>query len=147
MTKIALPFVLALLLTACGQSVATSSVTPSQLPPAAAFECVMKEFETLRFQRTMYDKDELRTSARRENPKITFSNTQFRKTWDRLDVAVKPGKVGSDVSVTGVTEAEYFSQNGKNYIPQKPSDEVKQASSTIQNKCAGSEARPAAAQQ
>jgi len=40
----------------------------------------MKTFQVLGFERTMYDQDELRTSARKENPKITFSNTQFRKT-------------------------------------------------------------------
>jgi hypothetical protein len=95
----------------------------------------MKAFQALGFQRTMYDQDELRTSARKENPKITFSNTQFRKTWDRLDVNVRPGTTGTDVDVVTVTEAEYFSQNGKNFERLTPSPEVQQAARELQTRC------------
>ena len=63
----------------------------------------MKTFQVLGFERTMYDQDELRTSARKENPKITFSNTQFRKTWDRLDVNVRPGTAGTDIDIATAT--------------------------------------------
>ncbi len=103
----------------------------------------MKQFEQLGFQRTMYDKDELRTSARKVNPKITFSNVQFRRTWDRLDVQVRAGAKGTDVNVNASTLAEYFSQNALNYNSLPPSDDVKQAAQTVQRAC--SSAAPAAA--
>ena len=135
MTRTALPFASALLLVACGRPTATSSVAPSRLAPPDAFQCVMKTFQTLEFQRTMYDNDDLRTSARRENPKITFSNTQFRKTWDRLDVQVRPGTTGTELDVLSVTEAEYFSQNGKNFRQLPPSPEVQQAAAELRTRC------------
>jgi len=97
----------------------------------------MKTFQVLGFQRTMYDQDELRTSARRENPKITFSNTQFRKTWDRLDVDVRTGTTGTAIDFVTVTEAEYFSQNGKNLQRVPPSAEVQEAAREIQKRCGG----------
>ena len=131
------------LVAACGHTIATSSVSVSQLAPRDAFQCVMKQFEELGFQRTMYDKDDLRTSARKVNPKITFSNVQFRKTWDRLDVQVRPGATGTDVNVTATTVAEYFSQNALNYNYLPPTDDVKQAAQTVQRAC--SSAAPAAA--
>jgi hypothetical protein len=92
----------------------------------------------------MYDKDELRTSARKVNPKITFSNVQFRKTWDRLEVQVRPGAKGTDVNVTATTVAEYFSQNALNYNYLPPSDDVKQAAQAIQSACSTPSAAPAA---
>ena len=113
-------------------------VAPSQLPPATAFQCVMKAFKDLGFQRTMYDEDELRTSARKENPKITFSNTQFRKTWDRLDVDIHPGTAGTELEILTVTEAEYFSQTGKILEQLPPTPEVQQAARDLQARCNGS---------
>ena len=137
MTRTALSFASTLLLVACGRPVATSSVAPSQLPPPDAFQCVMKTFQVLGFQRTMYDQDELRTSARKENPKITFSSTQFRKTWDRLDVDVRTGTASTDMDIVSVTEAEYFSQNGKNFQRLPASAEVQEAAREIQKRCGG----------
>lgn len=102
----------------------------------------MKEFDTLGFQRTMYDVDELRTNAKKVNPKITFSNTQFRKTWDRLEAEVKPGTSGTDLNVVATTVAEYFSQNGQNFSPLPPSQEVQDAARAVQQKCSGSGANP-----
>jgi hypothetical protein len=133
----------AVALAACGHAIAASSVSESQLAPPDAFQCVMKQFEQLGFQRTMYDKDELRTSARKVNPKITFSNVQFRKTWDRLDVQIRTGAKGTDLNVTASTVAEYFSQNAQNYNYLPPTDDVKQAAQTVQRACGP--AAPAAA--
>jgi hypothetical protein len=113
-------------------------VAPSQLPPADAFQCVMKTFRDLGFQRTMYDEDELRTSARKVNPKITVSNTQFRKAWDRLDVDIRPGAAGTEVEISTVTESEYFSQTGKVLEQITPSAEVQQAARDLQARCNGS---------
>jgi len=135
LTRTSLSAASILLLVACGRPVATSSVVPSQLSPSDAFQCVMKTFKALDFERTMYDQDELRTSARKENPKITFSSTQFRKTWDRLDVNVRPGTTGTDIDVVTVTEAEYFSQNGKNFQRVTPSPEAQQAAQELQTRC------------
>jgi hypothetical protein len=113
------------------------------LAPPDALKCVMDQFQQLKFQRISYDTDEFRTSARRVNPKITFSNVQFRKTWDRLDVEIRPGAKGTDVNVTASTLAEYFSQNALNYNSLPPSNEVKLAAETVQRAC--SSAAPAAA--
>jgi hypothetical protein len=136
----------ALLLAACGRSIATSSVAESQLAPPDAFQCVMKQFETLGYQRTSYDKDALRTSARKVNPKISFSNVQFRKTWDRLDVEIHAGAKGTDVTVTPSTAAEYFGQTGPIYNQLKTSDDATQAAQALQHACgaapAGAPASP-----
>jgi hypothetical protein len=135
LTRTALPFAATLFLVACGRPVATSSVAPSRLSPPEAFQCVMKTFQVLGFQRTMYDQDELRASVRRENPKITFSNTQFRKTWDRVDVDVGAGTAGTDIDIVTATEAEYFSQNGKNLRQLTPSPEVQEAARELRTRC------------
>jgi hypothetical protein len=97
----------------------------------------MKTFKDIGFQRTMYDEDDLRTSARKENPKISFSNTQFRKTWDRLDVEIGAGAAGTEVEILTVTEAEYFSQSGKILEQLPPSAEVQQAARDVQARCDG----------
>ena len=52
MIKTALLVASAVALAGCGRAIATSSVSESQLAPADAFQCVMKEFETLGYQRT-----------------------------------------------------------------------------------------------
>ena len=142
MSKSVLALATALLVAACGRPAATTSAAPSLLAPPQAFECVMKAFQALGYQRTMYDQDEMRTSARKENPKITFSNTQFRRTWDRLDVTVHTGTTGTEIAVVTATEAEYFSQNGKNLEPLSPSPDVQQAAQDLRARCGGSEASP-----
>jgi hypothetical protein len=91
----------------------------------------------------MYDKDDLRTSARKVNPKITFSNVQFRKTWDRLDVEVGAGANGTELKVTPATAAEYFTQTGPTYNQLKTSDQATQAAQAVQRECGA--ATPAAA--
>lgn len=102
----------------------------------------MKQFDTLGFQRTMYDTQELRTSAKKVNPKITFSNTQFRKAWDRLEVEVKPGTAGTDLNVVASTVAEYFSQNGQNFNPLPTTQEAQEAARALEQRCGGSGPNP-----
>jgi hypothetical protein len=133
-----LPLAFVLLVAACGRPMETSSVAPSRLAPPEAFQCVMKTFQRLGFQRTMYDQDELRTSGRKENPGITFSNTQFRKTWDRLDVRVSAGTASTEIAVASVTEAEYFRQTGKSLDRLSPSPEVQAAATELQSRCSDS---------
>jgi hypothetical protein len=120
---------------ACGPSIAKPTTSESQLAPPDALQCVMKQFEQLGYQRTMYDKDEFRTSGRKVNPKITFSNVQFRRTWDRLDVEIGPGTSGTEVKVTPSTAAEYFGQTGPNYTQLKTSDEAAHAAAVVQQAC------------
>jgi galactitol-specific phosphotransferase system IIB component len=134
----------AVLLAACGHAIATSSVSQSPLAPPDALKCVMDQFQKLKFQRISYDTDAFRASARRVNPKITFSNVQFRKTWDRLDVEIRAGAKGTDVNVTATTVAEYFSQNAQNYNALPPSDEVKEAAQAVQNACSTNATAPVA---
>jgi hypothetical protein len=127
-----------LLLATCGRAAGVSSTAPTQLAPEEAFRCAIKAFQELGFQRTMYDEEELRTSARRENPKITFSNTTWRKTWDRLDVRAPRGEGGGRLEVLSVTEAEYFAQTGKILQPVSTSQEVQEAARKLESRCSGS---------
>jgi hypothetical protein len=83
----------------------------------------------------MYDKDDLRTSARKVNPAITFSNVQFRKTWDRLDVQIASGASGTDLKVTPSTAAEYFTQTGPTFNQLKTSEPANQAAQAVQRAC------------
>jgi hypothetical protein len=103
----------------------------------------MNTMKAIGFQRTMYDEGDRRTSGRRENPNITFSSTQFRKTWDRLDVQVLAGSDGTQVEVLPVTEAEYFGQAGKYFQPLSPSEDVVQAGQKLQRDCASAPGAPA----
>ena len=122
----------------CGRTMASSLDTRSTLPPPDAFECVMKAFEAEGFRRTSYDKDELRTAARRVNPKITFSNVQFQKAFDVLEVDVNTGASGeTELNVAASTVAEYFSQVGQTFETQKTSPEAQEAAKTIAARCGG----------
>jgi hypothetical protein len=132
------PPVLFLLLAACGRAASTASMAPTPLAPEEAFRCVMKGFQEFGFQRTMYDEEELRTSARRENPKITFSDTRWRKTWDRLDVQVSRAEKGALLEIQSVTEAEYFTQTGKIVEPVSTSKEAQEAAQKLGSRCNGS---------
>jgi hypothetical protein len=132
-------------LAACGSSIAKSSTTQSQMTPPDALQCVLKQFEQLGYQRTMYDKGAFRAAGRKENPKITFSNTQFRKTWDRLEVEIGPGASGTDLKVTPSTAAEYFGQTGTVYDQLKTSDDATEAAKAVQQSCHAGAPAPAPA--
>ena len=147
MIKTAALVATAALLAACGHAIATASVSESQLAPPDAFQCVMREFEVLGFQRTSYDKGSLLTNARRVNPKITFSNVQFRRTWDRLEVQVQAGSKGTDLKVTPSTAAEYFGQTGPVLNPLETSAEAKEAAAALQQACSSSATAPPATPQ
>ncbi len=134
----------AALLAACGHAIATASVSESQLAPPDAFQCVMKEFDIMGYQRTSYDKDALLTKARKVNPKITFSNVQFRRGWDLLEVQVRAGATGTDLKVTPSTAAEYFGQTGPILNQLETSAEAKEAAATLQRVCSSSATAPAA---
>jgi hypothetical protein len=122
-------------LAGCGSNIAKSSTSQSQLAPADALQCVLNQFEQIGYQRTMYDKGEFRASGRKVNPKITFSNVQFRKTWDRLDVEIAPGTGGTDLKVTPSTAAEYFGQTGTFYNQLKTSDAAVAAAKGVEQAC------------
>jgi len=145
LTKTALFVPSAVLLAACSHAIATSSISESQLAPPDAFQCVIKEFETLGYQRTSYDKDALRTAARKVNPRITFSNVQFRRTWDLLEVQAQAGAKGTDLKVTTSTAAEYFGQTGPILNTIETSAEAKDAAAAMQRTCSSSATAPAAA--
>lgn len=142
MPKAALFLCIAVLGAACGRSFATASTSQSQLAPEDALKCVMDQFKKLKFQRASYDTEAFRTTGRRVNPKITFSNVQFRKTWDRLDVEIDPGASGTELKVTPSTVAEYFSQAGQTYNPLETSREAQEAATTIQRECSSASAAP-----
>jgi hypothetical protein len=123
---------------ACGRTMVSSLDTRSTMAPPDAFDCVMKAFEAERFKRTAYDKDELRTAARRVNPKITFSNVQFQKAYDVLEVDIESGASGeTEMNVTASTVAEYFSQSGQVFETQKTSPDAQEAARTIAARCGG----------
>src|SRR5687768_8589254 len=123
---------------ACGPTLASSLDTRSTLAPPDAFDCVMKAFEAEGFKRMSYDKDELRTMARRVNPSLRVSNVQFQKAFDQIDVDVGSGAGGeTDVKVTASTVAEYFSQAGQTFETRKPSPEAQDAARKIAAHCEG----------
>lgn len=127
-----------LFVAACGRTLANTLDARSALPPPDAFQCVLKAFEAEGFQRTSYDKDERRTEARRVNPKIQFSNIQFRKAYDVLAVNVVSGAGGeTELKVQASTVAEYFSQRGPALEPQKASPDAVEAARTIAARCGG----------
>lgn len=127
-----------LLLAGCGRTMISSLDARSTLTPPDAFECVMKAFEAEGFRRTLYDKDEFRTSARRVNPKITFSNIQFRKAYDVLEVDINSGASGeTEMKVKASTLAEYFSQAGQVFETQATSTDAQEAARTIASRCGG----------
>jgi hypothetical protein len=127
-----------LLLAGCGRTMISSLDARSTLTPPDAFECVMKAFEAEGFRRTLYDKDEFRTSARRVNPKITFSNIQFRKAYDVLEVDINSGASGeTEMKVKASTLAEYFSQAGQVFETQATSADAQEAARTIASRCGG----------
>lgn len=123
---------------ACGRTLVSSLDTRSTMPPPDAFDCVMKAFEAEGFKRMSYDKDALRTTARRVNPKITFSNVQFQKAFDVLEVDIGSGASGeTEMKVLASTVAEYFSQAGQVFETQKTSAEAQEAARTIAARCGG----------
>ena len=127
-----------LLLVGCGRTMISSLDARSTLTPPDAFECVMKAFEAEGFRRTTYDKDEFRTSARRVNPKITFSNVQFQKAYDVLEVDINSGASGeTQMKVKASTVAEYFSQRGQVFETQATSADAQEAARTIASRCGG----------
>ena len=132
------PLLTLLLAAGCGRALASSLDARSTLAPPDAFECVMKAFEAEGFKRTSYDKDALRTVARRVNPKITFSNTQFQKAYEQLEVDIGSGPDGATaLKVSASTVAEYFSQAGQIFEPQKTSPQAQEAAGTIAARCGG----------
>jgi hypothetical protein len=127
-----------LLLAGCGRTMISSLDARSTLTPPDAFDCVMKAFEAEGFRRTTYDKDEFRTSARRVNPKITFSNVQFQKAYDVLEVDINSGASGeTEMKVKASTVAEYFSQRGQVFETQATSTDAQEAARTIASRCGG----------
>lgn len=127
--------VCAVLTVACGPTIATSAKTESKLAPPDAYKCVTKQLDTLGFERTSHDDKEFRLTARKENPKITFSSPQFQKTLDRIEAQAVAGPTGTELHVKATTVAQYFAQTGLIYNELSPSDDAKRAAQTILSKC------------
>jgi hypothetical protein len=134
MLRQALP-VCALLTLACGPTITTSAKTQSKLAPPDAYKCATKQLDTLGFQRTSHDDERLRVTARKENPKITFSSPQFRKTWDQIEAEVVNAPTGTELNVKASTVAEYFAQTGVIYNQLSTSKEATQAAQTVLHRC------------
>jgi hypothetical protein len=120
---------------ACVRAIATPVVSQSELQPGDAFECVLQQFEQLGFARTMYDKSDFRTSAKKPNPNISYSDLQFRGAWDRLEVQAKPDPNGARLKITPSTFAEYYGHTGPRYSQLSTSDGATQAANAIQRAC------------
>lgn len=127
-----------LVLAACGRTLVSSLNTRSTMSPPDAFECVMKTFEAEGFKRSSYDKDEYRISARRVNTKISFSNVQFQKAYDVIEVDINSGASGeTEMKLAASTMAEYFSQAGQVFETQQTSADAQEAARTIASRCGG----------
>jgi hypothetical protein len=127
--------VCALLTVACGPTIATSAKTESKLAPPDAYKCVTKQLDTLGFERTSHDDKELRLTARKQNPKITFSSPQFQKTLDRIEAQAVAGPHGTELQVKASTVAQYFAQTGLIYNELSPSDDAKRAAQELLRRC------------
>src|SRR4051812_26736288 len=134
MLRRTLPFC-ALLTVACGPTITTTAKTQSRLAPPDAYKCVTKQLDTLGFDRTSHDDQDLRLTARKENPKITFSSPQFQKTLDMIEAQAVNGPTGTELNVKASTSAQYFSQTGLIYNQLSTSDDAKRAAQTILSKC------------
>ena len=73
----------------------------------------MKAFRDLGFQRTMYDEQDLRTSARKENTKISFLEHPVPQGLGSARRGHRAGAAGTEVEILMVTESEYFGPDGK----------------------------------
>jgi hypothetical protein len=122
----------------CSRTLISSMNARSTLAPPDAFDCVMKAFEAEGFRRVSYDKDELRTTARRVNSKFSVSNVSFQKAYDQLEVDVNSGSSGeTELAVKASSIAEYFSQAGQTFETMKASVEAQEAARTIAGRCGG----------
>ena len=131
--------VVLLLVSACGRTMVAALDAQSALPPPDAFQCVMKAFEAEGFKRTSYDKEEMRTTARRVNPKIRISNVQFQKAYDILEVDIAAGTDGqTELDIVASTAAELFTQRGPELEAMQTTAEARAAARTIAELCAGS---------
>jgi hypothetical protein len=127
--------VCALLTVACGRTIAMSSKTESKLAPPDAYKCVTKQLDTLGFERTSHDDKEFRLTARKVNPKITFSSPTFQRTWDQLEAQAVAGPAGTELQMKASTAAQYFVQTGLVLNELSPSDDVKQAAQELMRRC------------
>jgi hypothetical protein len=96
---------------------------------------VTKQLDTLGFERTSHDDKEFRLTARKQNPKITFSSPQFQRTLDRIEAHAVAGPAGTELQLTASTVAQYFAQTGLIYNELSPSDDVKRAAQELLHRC------------
>jgi hypothetical protein len=127
-----------LFLGACSRAFTASQDARSALPPPEAFECVMKAFEAEGYRRTSHDRDEFRTSARKENREIRLSNIYFQRAFDVLAVDIGSGSSGeTEMKIEASTVAQFFNQRGTTEEAQKTSEAAQAAARAIASRCGG----------
>jgi hypothetical protein len=131
-----LAFAATLLLPACSGRLSTPVNVSNSASPQDTFDCVKKQLIALGYKQTSIDVDELRITAVKIDPKSRRPDTQFRRILNRIEVDVGAGANGqTSLEIRPHTLAEYTTQRGPTEVEEKESDEVKNDSQQLVERC------------
>jgi hypothetical protein len=125
-----------LVLGACSGRLAVPLSAPTSASPQDTYDCIKRQVGALDYQRTSYDDDELRISARKIDPRARRPDVQFRRVLHKLEIDVETEPDGqSTIQVLARTFAEYSTQRGPTEVEEKASEEVVAAARQLQQRC------------
>lgn len=127
-----------LLLSACAQRYSAPANIQTSAAPEEVFACIRRQMPTLGYKQTSIDVDERRVSGTKLDLESRRPDTQFRRMLNRLEVEVALEANGqTSIAVEARTFAEYTTQRGPTEVEEKPSEEVKNASRQLLERCRG----------
>lgn len=131
----------ALCAAACGATLSHVATATSPSPSAVLFDCVTRETERMGFDRTTFDKREMRIIVSRTDPEVRRAETTFRRGFDQLTVDVEGGDrdTGSSIEVTTRSLLEYFDRTGVRLVEREATPGALRAAETLLEACAGGE--------
>jgi hypothetical protein len=125
-----------LLLASCAQKLATPASTRTSAGPQDTFDCVKRQLTALGYKQSSIDVDERRISATRVDSRTRRADTQFRRMLEKLDVEVAAEADGqTSIDVLGRTFAEYTTQRGPTEVEEKPSEQVRNDTRELLERC------------
>jgi len=126
----------ALMLSACGQTLASPLNTRTAAGPEDTFACVRKQLGELGYKQTSNDVTEHRIAATKVDWKSRRPDVQFRRILNKLDVDVSAEADGrTSVQVLPRTFAEYTTHRGPTEVQEKSSDEAKADAEQLLERC------------
>jgi hypothetical protein len=129
-------FAATLLLPACSQRYSVPVSASTSASPEATFECVKQQLKALGYRQTSIDVDDHRISAAKIDTKSRRPDTQFRRILNKMDVEVAAEANGqTSIAIQPHTLAEYATQRGPTEVEEKESDEVKNDSQQLLERC------------